>query len=89
LDASERILITGYNSNGSNDDIFVARITATGTKDTLFNSSGGILFNYNSAESASAIKVRTNGTVVIAGADNLNLFPTSFFFIQQLKLVQP
>jgi len=90
LDALDRILITGLNSNGSNDDIFVARITSNGTKDTQFNgSSGGILFDYGEAEMATAIKVQADGTVVIAGADNLNLFPTDFFFIQKLKLVQP
>ena len=89
LDTSNRILVTGYNNNGSTDDIFVARITTTGTKDTLFNSSGGKLFDYGAAESATVIKVRSDGSLVIAGADNLNLFPTAFFFIQKIKLVEP
>jgi hypothetical protein len=64
-------------------------VTSTGAKDTMFNITGGKLFNYNAAEMATVIKVRSDGTLVIAGADNLNLFPTDFFFIQQLKLVQP
>ncbi len=90
LDASENILITGYNSNGSNDDIFVARVDAAGAKDPLFNgAAGGILFDYAGTESATAILARADGTIVIAGSDDLNLFPTSFFFVQKLKLVEP
>ena len=89
LDASDNILLTGFNSNGSNDDIFVARVTATGNKDTLFNNTGGKLFDYTGAEAATAILVRSDGTLVIAGADNLNLFPTNFFFLQKLNLIEP
>ncbi|MCJ8268250.1 MAG: hypothetical protein MJK04_02505, partial [Psychrosphaera sp.] len=90
LDSSENILITGFNSNGSNDDVFIARVTPTGIKDTLFNgSTGAILIDYGATEMATAIKVRSDGSVVIAGADNLNLFPTDFFFIQKYKLVEP
>lgn len=89
LDTSDNILVTGFNSNGSNDDIFVARVTATGNKDTLFNNTGGKLFDYTGAEAATAILVRSDGTLVIAGADNLNLFPTNFFFLQKLDLVEP
>ena len=90
LDANDNILITGYNSNGTDEDILIARILNTGVKDTLFNgSAGGILFDYNSNERASAILVRSDGTLVIAGGDNLNLFPASFFFIQKINLVEP
>lgn len=89
LDASDNILITGYNSNGSNDDIFVARVTAAGATDNLFNNTGGILFDYTENEAATAILVRSDGTLVIAGADNLNLFPSNFFFLQKFNLVEP
>lgn len=93
FDATENILITGLNRNASNDDdIFVGRITATGAADPLFNgATGGILFPYdnNQNEMATAIIARADGTIIIAGADNLNLFPTSFFFVQKLKLVEP
>ena len=90
LDASERIVISGFNSNDSNKGIFIARITATGVKDPLFNSAdGGIVFDYEGDESASAIIVRSDGTIVIAGSDNLNLFPSDFFFLQKYNLVEP
>ena len=90
LDASGRILITGFNSNDTNQDIFIARIEATGVLDQMFNGTGGILFDYSSSsESAQAILVRDDGSIVIAGADRLNLFPTSFFFIQKFILVEP
>jgi uncharacterized delta-60 repeat protein len=90
LDSKEQILLTGFNSNGDDDDIFIARITATGAKDTLFNgANGGILFDYAAAEMATAILALSDDTLMIAGADNLNLFPEQFFFVQQLKLVQP
>ena len=90
LDASGRILITGFNSNDTNQDIFIARIEATGVLDQMFNGTGGILFDYSSSsESAQAILVRDDGSIVIAGADKLNLFPTSFFFIQKFILVEP
>ncbi|MCJ8267835.1 MAG: hypothetical protein MJK04_00355, partial [Psychrosphaera sp.] len=91
FDSTERILTTGFNSNGSNDDIFIARVTTTGALDTNFNgATGGILFDYsNGTESATAIIYRADGTVVIAGSDDLNLFPTNFFFIQKFNLVEP
>lgn len=90
LDANQRILTTGFNYNGVNDDIFVARTLATGMPDPLFNdATGGILFDYTGQEAAMAILVRADGTIVIAGSDNLNLFPTSSFFIQKIKLVEP
>ncbi|WP_170940626.1 tandem-95 repeat protein [Pseudoalteromonas sp. NBT06-2] len=90
LDASENILITGYNSNGTDEDIFIAKILDTGVKDILFNgSTGGILFDYGSNERASAILVRPDGTLIIAGGDNLNLFPTNFFYLQKINLVEP
>jgi hypothetical protein len=90
LDSSENILVTGFNSNGSNDDVFIARVTPTGTKDALFNGgTGAILVNYGVTEMATAIGVRADGSVVIAGADNLNLFPTDFFFVQKYNLVEP
>jgi uncharacterized delta-60 repeat protein len=89
LDSNEQILLTGFNSNGATDDIFIARITATGAKDLLFNSNGGILFDYGAAEAATAILALSDDTLMIAGAGELNLFPTPFFFVQKLKLVQP
>ncbi|MFT5162347.1 MAG: putative delta-60 repeat protein, partial [Alteromonadaceae bacterium] len=90
LDANQNILTTGFNYNGTTDDIFVAKTTATGTKDNLFNgAAGGILFDYTGTEAATAILVRPDGTLVIAGANTLNLFPTNFFFIQKLKLIEP
>jgi uncharacterized delta-60 repeat protein len=89
LDSNEQILLTGFNSNGTTDDIFIARITATGAKDLLFNSNGGILFDYGAAEAATAILALSDDTLMIAGAGMLNLFPTPFFFVQKLKLVQP
>ena len=89
LDASDNILITGYNTNGTDEDIVIARILSSGAKDTLFNLVGGILFDYGSNERASAILIRSDGTLIIAGADNLNLFPTSFFYLQKINLVEP
>lgn len=89
LDSQERIIITGHNSNGTDLDIFIARVTATGSKDTLFNSSGGILFNYNADEAAHIVKVMSDGSILIAGADDLNLFSTTQFFMQKYKLVEP
>ncbi|NQZ10467.1 MAG: hypothetical protein HRT35_25215, partial [Algicola sp.] len=90
FDATERVLTTGLNHNGTNDDIFIARVTTTGALDTNFNgATGGILFDYQGTESATAIIFRADGTVVIAGSDDLNLFPTNFFFIQKFNLVEP
>lgn len=87
LDANNNILISGYNSNNGSKDIFVARVTATGTKDTDFNGNdGAILFDYGQDESTSALLVKADGSLIIAGSDNLNMFPTAFFFVQQVLL---
>ena len=90
LDSNGNILISGFNSNGSNDDIFVARVTVTGIKDTNFNgTAGGVLFDYGASESASAILVTADGNLIIAGSDNLNLFPQAFFFVKHIQLLEP
>ncbi|MFT4924717.1 MAG: putative delta-60 repeat protein, partial [Phenylobacterium sp.] len=90
LDTTEKIVITGYGENGTDQDIFVARVDALGAIDTLFNdATGGILFDYTNNESATAVLVQSDGTIVIGGSGKLNIFPTDFFFIQKLKLVEP
>jgi uncharacterized delta-60 repeat protein len=89
LDASQRIVIAGTNSNATDNDIYVARLTATGAKDTKFNSTGAKLFDYGGIETATVLKVRSDGTLLIGGGDDLNLFPTPFFFLQKLNLVEP
>lgn len=89
FDSQERIIVAGGNYNGTNEDIFVARITETGTKDALFNTTGGKLFDYGGDEYVHALIVLSDGSLVVGGGDDLNLFPTPFFFIQKIKLVEP
>ncbi|SFC62439.1 Ig-like domain-containing protein [Pseudoalteromonas denitrificans] len=90
LDTTNKIFITGYNNNGTNEDVFIAKITQTGVKDTSFNgANGGILFDYNSNERAFSILISSDGSLVIGGGDNLSSYPNSFFYIQKIKLLEP
>ena len=89
IDDKERIIIAGYNSNGTDNDIMLGRIKADGTADSLFNTTGGKLWNYNNSESANSVFVRSDGTIVIGGSNNLGMFPTDFFYIQKVLLPEP
>jgi len=77
IDSSNRIVVGGYASNGSDDDFAVARFTAAGALDTTFVAGAGKvalnIFGGGSADQAFALAIAPTGspspgTIVLAGS---------------------
>lgn len=78
LDNEGRILIAGFlqrNSGPNYCDFVLARLNEYGKHDTQFAKSGVIITNFPEArtECPCLISVRTSGTIVAAGYDDLNM----------------
>ena len=67
-----RILVAGWSSNGSDDDMVIWRYDANGALDTSFGSSGvvvsdGAAGGSNSNDSANSITTDSDGKILVAG----------------------
>jgi len=68
LQSDGKIVVTGYRTNGSDDDLFVIRYNADGSLDTGFGTNG--LYNYdggNGNDRGFAISIQTDGNILAAG----------------------
>ena len=62
------IVIAGESSNGSNDDVAVARLTAAGALDTAFSTDGKVTVAVGSGVDVGyAVAISSNSQVVVAG----------------------
>ena len=62
------IVIAGESSNGSNDDVAVARLTAAGALDTAFSTDGKVTVAVGSgADAGYAVAISSSSQVVVAG----------------------
>ncbi len=62
------IVIAGESSNGSNDDVAVARLTAAGAMDTAFSTDGKVTVAVGSgADAGYAVAISSSSQVVVAG----------------------
>ena len=68
IDASGRLLVAGYASDGSDDDFALARYNSDGTLDTSFGTGGKITTDFaGNNDQANAMAIDSNGRIVIAG----------------------
>jgi uncharacterized delta-60 repeat protein len=64
-----KIIAAGYSYNGSNNDFAIARYNADGSLDTTFDGDGKVTTDFNNSnESAYAMKLQTDGKIVLAGS---------------------
>ncbi|MCZ6691069.1 MAG: hypothetical protein O7H41_15885 [Planctomycetota bacterium] len=73
-DASGRILVTGYSSNGVRSDMALWRYTSGGALDSTFGT-GGVAVHFNAAggaghDSGNAIAVDALGRILVAGSSD-------------------
>ncbi|MBL9113650.1 MAG: cadherin-like beta sandwich domain-containing protein [Verrucomicrobiaceae bacterium] len=62
------IVLAGYSYNGSNNDVALARYTATGALDTTFGVGGKVTTQIGSGEDiARGVAVQSDGKIVVAG----------------------
>lgn len=70
-DLNGKILMTGSANNGSNNDLFVIRLTADGTLDSSFNTDGILVLNslrgYNGNDDGRSIAVAPSGIIYVGG----------------------
>ena len=73
LDASGKLLLTGTSVNTSDggDDVYIARLTTDGVKDPVFNNGNHFTVSYNSEDSSEVIMALTNGSILIAGHNQI------------------
>jgi uncharacterized delta-60 repeat protein len=74
IQADGRIVAGGYSDSSGSGDFALARYNGDGTLDTSFGNGGKVTtdFNRGSAEGASAIALRPDGKIVLAGFSNVS-----------------
>jgi uncharacterized delta-60 repeat protein len=69
-DANERILVTGFIDNGSDDDMAVWRFNTDGSLDTSFDGDGMALYDSGNTDQGRSIVLAANGRILVAGYSN-------------------
>lgn len=68
LQADGKIVLAGYSSNGSNDDIAVVRLTGTGVLDTTFDTDGKATTPVGTGtDRAYSVAVQADGKILVGG----------------------
>ncbi|NQZ09503.1 MAG: tandem-95 repeat protein, partial [Algicola sp.] len=90
LDASGKLLLTGTSVNTSDggDDVYIARLTTDGALDPVFNNGNHFTVSYNSEDSSEVIMALTNGSILIAGHNQITGYANRVWYIQVFKLTQ-
>jgi uncharacterized delta-60 repeat protein len=73
IQSDGKIVVTGFSSNGTNNDFAVVRYTATGALDASFGTGGIATTNINGDDLPEDIAINnTDGTITIAGTSNVS-----------------
>ncbi|CAM4420737.1 T9SS type A sorting domain-containing protein [Flavobacterium terrigena] len=67
VQSDNKIVVSGYISNGTNNDLAVARLNTDGTLDTTFDSDGIFTYNSTSIDQGFSHKIQTDGKIVVVG----------------------
>ena len=68
LQPDGKIVVTGYQNNGTDADLFVIRYNDDGTLDTGFGTNGAFIYDGgNGDDGGSAIAVQSDGKIIVAG----------------------
>jgi len=75
LQNDSRIIVVGYSSNGSNEDLAVWRLNTDGTLDNTFGGGDGIFIHNNAAggngsDQGYSISIQSDSKIVIAGCSH-------------------
>ena len=77
IDGNGKVYVTGFSSNGSNDDAFVIRLNSDGSVDSGFGSGGKVVLHNitggNGRDICNSMVIDVNGKVYITGySDNIS-----------------
>lgn len=67
-----KILVAGYASNGTNNDVMLLRYNADGNLDSTFDVDGMVMFDTGAVDIGNALLQQPDGNVVIAGSSNIS-----------------
>jgi uncharacterized delta-60 repeat protein len=70
LAADGKIIITGFASNGTDQDIVVVRMSYDGVLDSSFNSTGKVSVGLGSNDYGYAVATTADGKIIVAGRSN-------------------
>ncbi|MCC7306375.1 MAG: PxKF domain-containing protein [Acidobacteria bacterium] len=68
IQADGKIVVAGYASNGTNDDLAVARYNTDGSPDTTFSGDGKVTTPILGFDQAYSVAIQPDGKIVAAGA---------------------
>lgn len=90
LDSNDRLMVSGvkYNATNGFDDVYVVRVIGDGSLDTLFNNGSPFLINFNNSDDVSSVLVLSNGSVLIAGDNQIDSYNTQVWYLRVYNLVQ-
>ena len=72
--ADGKIVLGGYASNGSNNDLALLKFTSTGALDTAFGSAGIVMTDFGGTQdSVNAMLLQSDGKIVAAGSTGTGL----------------
>ena len=74
IQSDGKIVVAGTSASGTTFDIAVVRYNSDGSLDTSFNSTGKVTtgFGGNSFDVGNAVKIQSDGKIVVAGQSNFN-----------------
>ncbi|MHC4440401.1 MAG: delta-60 repeat domain-containing protein, partial [Planctomycetota bacterium] len=67
LQRDGKILVTGYMTNGADDDLMVIRFNIDGTLDTGFGTNGAYIYDGGDTDGGYAIAAQSDGKILVAG----------------------
>lgn len=80
IQADGKLVVSGYNANGSGGDVVLARYNTNGTLDNTFSSTGIVITDFSGDyDFASGMQLQSDGKIVISGSSTMS--KTHSFFI--------
>jgi len=74
VDSNGKVYVTGYSSNGSNEDMYVIKINSDGSLDNLFGANGKVVLNNiaggNGGDYGNSLYVDRSGKIYVTGSSS-------------------
>lgn len=82
VQSDNKIVVSGFISNGTNNDVAVARLNTDGTFDTTFDTDGIYTFISSSIDNGFTHKIQADGKIVIVGDTGATTTAKNFLIVR-------
>lgn len=82
VQSDNKIVVSGFISNGTNNDVAVARLNTDGTFDTTFDTDGIYTFISSSIDNGFTHKIQADGKIVIVGDTGATTAAKNFLIVR-------